>query len=236
MIRGASVIGREHVRLAKNNQDAWASAEHRGSQVVVVCDGCSSEKSSEVGAQLGARWLANWVAGAVGTGEGARIDEPLALRATGAMAEWVRRVAKSFEGDFDQAVSQYLLFTFLCAVTHQGRSLVFGVGDGVILIDDQLIGLDSGPENAPNYLAYRVLWGRGASRVATLAPQVHFVGEARSRLVVMTDGFESVAEKVPELVSKVSANPLGLQRKLNVFSEVERLNDDATVAALFLEA
>lgn len=226
MIRGASVIGREHVRLARNNQDAWGFAEHQGASAIVVTDGCSSEKNSEVGAQLAARWLSQWVAQ---HGASEALNDDFAVRATKAMTAWLYRLAGSFEGELVNAVQQHLLFTFLCAVTFNGRSLVFGIGDGVVVIDDDIIRLDSGPENAPNYIAYRLLEGRAPE------VQVHFVGEAK-RLSVMTDGFEACAHKVTELISNLGGNPLGLQRKLNVFSETERLSDDATIATLLLEA
>jgi len=225
MIRGASVIGREHQRLARNNQDAWACGEHRGARAIVVTDGCSSEKCSEVGAQLASRWLAHWVA--VHAAD-AVLDEEFAHRATRAMTAWLHRLASSFEGDLIEATQRYLLFTFLCAVTREGRSLVFGIGDGAVLIDDSVLRLDSGPDNAPNYIAYRLL---NSAQSGGPEAQVHFIGVA-SRLAVMTDGLEANASQVPELLANLGVNPLGFQRRLNVFSETERLGDDATIAAM----
>lgn len=226
MIRGASVIGREHVRLGRNNQDAWACAEHHGARTIVVADGCSSEPSSEVGAQLASRWLARWVAE---HSIGRALEAQLAIDATRAMTAWLYRLAGSFEGDVPGSIQQYLLFTVLCATSFGGRTLVFGIGDGVVQVDERLMLLDSGPENTPSYMAYRLT---GAT---VPQPQIHFVGKAR-RVTLMTDGLEPVAHRVSGLLADLGANPRGLQRRLNVFSEAERLSDDATIATFSMEA
>ncbi len=226
MIRGASVIGREHVRLGRNNQDAWASAEHRRAQTIVVADGCSSETNSEVGAQLASRWLARWVAQ---HSADQALDAQLALDATRALTAWLYRLASSLDGDEASVIQHYLLFTVLCATSFGDSTLVFGIGDGVVQVDERLILLDSGPENAPSYIAYRLT---GATRPE---PQIHFIGTAR-QVTLMTDGLEPVAHRATTLLSELGANPRALQRRLNVFSETERLLDDATIATLAVEA
>ncbi len=228
MIRGASVIGREHVRLGRNNQDAWACAERGAVRAAVVTDGCSSEKSSEVGAQLAARWLANWV-----TEHAApeAVGPDLATRATHALTAWLYRLAGTFDGEFVDAVQRHLLFTFLCAVSSEHRSLVFGVGDGVVVVDDDVVRLDSGDDNAPNYVAYRLLSGPKSD---LLEPRVHFWGDAHARIAVLTDGFVSLPTGTVQSFCDLgdSTNPLSLQRRLNVLAEAERLGDDATAAVV----
>ena len=56
-VAAASVTGRDHQRVGRNNQDAWAV--HCGSRalIAVVADGCGSAPHSEAGARLGARLL-----------------------------------------------------------------------------------------------------------------------------------------------------------------------------------
>ena len=49
-------IGREHVRIGRNNQDGVFTSP----QVAVVTDGCSSQPQSEVGAQLGMHRSVVW--------------------------------------------------------------------------------------------------------------------------------------------------------------------------------
>jgi hypothetical protein len=223
-LAGASLIGREHVRIGRNNQDGFALSRRGGVTVGVVTDGCSSQPRSEVGAQLSARFLASWVAVHA---EGPSLPE----RATDALCAWLYRAVSELDADptsFTSVVETYFLHTFLCAVRAGDDALVFGIGDGAVLIDDTLLRLDAGPDNAPPYVAYRLLTGRRPE------PQVHFTGRAR-RLAVMTDGFEPVTDaQVRELAAGEGLwrNARTLQRRLNVLGEAEKLSDDATLVVL----
>ena len=54
-IAGGTVLGREHLRLGKNNQDAFAfKVVDDYAIMAIVCDGCSAGAHTEVGAKLGA--------------------------------------------------------------------------------------------------------------------------------------------------------------------------------------
>jgi len=57
-IVGGSIIGNEHVRLSRNNQDAWVVRQDEDRAVATVSDGCGSGRFSEVGARVGANLLA----------------------------------------------------------------------------------------------------------------------------------------------------------------------------------
>ncbi|MEW5739862.1 MAG: protein phosphatase 2C domain-containing protein [Myxococcota bacterium] len=226
-LASASLIGREHVRTNRNNQDGHALSSRAGVVVGVVTDGCSSQPSSEVGAQLAARFLANWVAAN---------PIPLAdlpLRATEALCAWMYRTAWALNetpATFPELLQRYFLFTFLCAAQVRGESVVFGLGDGGVLVDEQVIRLDAGPDNAPPYAAYRLLSDRRPE------PQVHFHGRA-SRVAVLTDGFDALLARDPDRVKSLFAdglwrNAFTLQRRLNVLGEAEKLSDDATLVVL----
>lgn len=227
---GASLIGREHVRLGRNNQDGFALARRGQAIAGVVTDGCSSSPRSEVGAQLSARFLAGWVATHAA---GAPLTEDLARSATDALCAWMYRAVSTLDGDptaFVEMVETYFLHTFLCGVQIAGDSLVFGIGDGAVLVDDALTRLDAGPENAPPYAAYRLLTGRRPE------PQVHFFGRAR-RVVLMTDGFDALLEKEPSrlaslLDGELFRNTRTLQRRLNVLGEAAPPADDATLVVM----
>lgn len=56
-LASASVCGKDHQRVGRNNQDAVAVERGERHLVLVVSDGCGSSPGSEVGAQLGARLL-----------------------------------------------------------------------------------------------------------------------------------------------------------------------------------
>jgi len=90
-----------------------------------------------------------------------------------------------------------------------------------------VIRLDSGPDNAPNYCAYR-LFERPND------PELHFLGED-ARVALMSDGLNTLDPvRLRALVNPegLSRNPLTLQRRLNVLAETERFTDDATLAVL----
>ncbi|MGV3620103.1 MAG: protein phosphatase 2C domain-containing protein [Archangium sp.] len=214
----ATHVGRDHVRVGRNNQDGAFASEN----VVVVTDGCGSQPQSEVGAQLGARFLGEWLCSAA-------FDESLPSRAVDALVKWIDVVSLSLQSgervrERGEHLEPFFLFTFLAAVRRDDEFIVFGMGDGVVSVDSDLLTLDSGDDNAPNYCAYRLTSSSPPSVVT------HFTGRA-SRVALMTDGLSGVA--AGELWSPgLARNPFTLQRRLNVLAARERLHDDATIAIL----
>lgn len=224
----ASVVGRDHARLFRNNQDGVAARLDGGVAVAVVTDGCGSGASSEVGARLGARYLAQVIpplAREVGVGP------VLAERACAALVEWMRSVVQPF-APLAATVQDQWLFTVLCAVMDAEKALVFGVGDGAWAADGVGVLLDAGLANAPDYLGYQLVpdavekgtvplsgWKGGLSPF----PVVHFVGAATT-LLIATDGLTDLSVDEPLLWK----NPFALERKLRVRAG----HDDATVAIL----
>ncbi len=222
---GASRVGREHLRVGKNNQDGFSLRAEGRRAVAVVTDGCGSQAHSEVGALLGAQFLAGHLWRAPLTSE-------LAEGATLALGDFLSRLVSEVGGaSTAEVLERHFLFTFLAAVKEGPRAMVFGVGDGAVIVDGVLRQLDPGPDNAPAYCAYR-LTGQGDPR-----PQLHFEGDA-AVVAVMTDGFDGLlrqdSERVTGLFEGASEwrNPLTLQRRLNVLSDTERVSDDATLVVL----
>jgi hypothetical protein len=215
----ATHIGRDHLRIGRNNQDGVFTS----SRVAVVTDGCSSQPQSEVGAQLGARFLGQWLS------TQAELSADLPQRATDALSGYLYQSVLALGPEVEALLERYFLFTFLAAVRIGERGMIFGLGDGAFLVDDELVRIDSGPDNAPPYCAYRLT--TSGSRPEA---QLHFFGTAK-RLAVMTDGFAHLEQ--PRLLglmeeSALHRNPLTLQRRLNVLAETERFTDDATIALL----
>ena len=211
----ATHIGREHLRIGRNNQDGVFTA----SRVAVVTDGCSSQPQSEVGAQLGARFLGQWLS------KQSELSADLPEQATDALTSYLYQSVLALGPEVDAMLERYFLFTYLAAIRIGDRGMIFGLGDGAFLVDDELVKIDSGPENAPPYCAYRLT--TSGSRPEA---QTHFIGEAK-RFAVMTDGLNQLTtERVKELTAELNPNPLTLQRRLNVLAEKERFADDATIA------
>ena len=122
-----SVVGREHVRVHKNNQDGYAIAGDGQIIVAAVTDGCGSSKYSEVGARLAAAWLARCATTyAVGAGPEERAE---ALGA--ALLDFIGAVAFQMSPGgmpIDDLLHHYFLFTYLCCVMTGLETWVVGLG------------------------------------------------------------------------------------------------------------
>ncbi len=223
-----SVTGRDHRRAERDGQDGHAVVVTDDLLAVVVTDGCSSGRASEIGARVGAAWLATLIE-----------QRFRSLGATDAAGEVVRELlgrlavlARSLDasGEVKAArVDEALLFGFLAIVVTAETTIVFGIGDGIVLAGGELTVLDPGPENAPPYVAYGLLGAR-------LEPRIHFVGPtAKVDLVaVATDGLIPLGGALAELAAdaRYARNPSLLRKRLVVLSDRGTFSDDATVAVI----
>ena len=244
-----SVIGREHARVGRNNQDAAVARRRPDAIAAVVADGCSSGRFSEIGARLGATFLAEHLAAT-------RPEDAAGLDAS---ARALRAFLRSLSLDLLQrdpaglaaAVHDHLLFTVLGAVVTPARALVFGVGDGVFSLNGEATVIDPGPDNAPPYIGYDLLPSReaGGERAGT-AFTVHLdVPTAKVQtLLVGTDGLVDLMQRAHEPLKNgepqgglaqfevddaLFKSPLLLQKRLVVIGEANRrLRDDTTVIVL----
>ncbi|MBS2019087.1 MAG: protein phosphatase 2C domain-containing protein [Deltaproteobacteria bacterium] len=226
-VAAGSVTGQAHRLVDRDGQDGHATVATGAVQAAIVTDGCSSGRTSEVGARIGAAWLAAIIARRFAP----RMDDPReAADATCAeLAERLELLARSMsaEGDLEATtIGEALLFGFLAAVVTREHAIVFGIGDGSVLANDEVLVIDPGPDNAPPYPAYALLGARVPARV-------HFVGRAADVRVlgVATDGLVP-ALHLRELAwtRKLSTNPSLLGKRLRVLAREHRFGDDATVA------
>ncbi|MCE9671740.1 protein phosphatase 2C domain-containing protein [Myxococcus stipitatus] len=148
----ASVQGREHARVGRNNQDALCVLGGEQGLVAVVADGCGSQARSELGAQLGARRLA-WAA-LERLARGARVDEDSFLPG---LREDVLGLLDGLRSDLGREVLSDCLFTLVGAVVTPEQTLVFSAGDGVWALNGEIHPLGPFPGNAPPYLTYALL-------------------------------------------------------------------------------
>ncbi|MDC0741858.1 protein phosphatase 2C domain-containing protein [Polyangium mundeleinium] len=152
-VAAGSVTGRSHVLAGKPNQDAFAFRSAECGIVGVVCDGCGSGAHNEIGAAIGARILASQVlremeAGAA-IGEEAtfeRVRERLLLALASAAQDMGIAHARG--------VAEFFLFTVLGVAISAERAVVFGAGDGIFAVGDEVVRLGPFPGNAPPYLGY----------------------------------------------------------------------------------
>ncbi|MDJ0897902.1 MAG: protein phosphatase 2C domain-containing protein [Xenococcus sp. MO_188.B8] len=154
-----SVRGREHLRLERNNQDAYAILRNEQYTVAVVCDGCGSGQYSEVGAQIGARLTIESLTRALSSqsSKGNPISSDRLLEQVRQdLLRQIDNLAQAMGGNWLQTLKDYFLFTIVGVVITSTDILVFSLGDGVIIINGKEIDLGSFPGNAPPYLAYEL--------------------------------------------------------------------------------
>jgi hypothetical protein len=246
----ASVVGRDHLKLGKNNQDALAHWSHGDLFCAVVADGCGSSAHSETGAQLGARLLCNALALKLGRGErfehASQVLEELRLE----MLARLRPIALALAGSDDPrtlagAVRDHLLFTLVGAVLGPFGTLLFSIGDGALALEAPanrtIESLPLGPfaGNEPPYLGYALLHERAHGFAdQALRFQIAAQRDTACALALGTDGaLELFAGSPPVLLLNDPAlfnNPDALRRKLWLLaqgksSDAPALRDDTTL-------
>ena len=225
-----SVTGRDHRRAERDGQDGHAVVVTSDVVAVVVTDGCSSGRSSEIGARVGAAWLAALIerhfcaAVAIGAEQAEAVVEELVAR--------LEVLARSLDagGDVKAArVDEALLFGFLAVVVTPATTIVFGIGDGIVLADGKLTVLDPGPLNAPPYVAYGLLGARVAPRIHFACPTEHL-----DLVAVATDGLIPAGDALADIAGdpRYAKNPSLLRKRLVVLSDRGTFSDDATVAVV----
>jgi hypothetical protein len=153
-LAAGSTIGREHLRLGKNNQDAYHWVSMESATITVVCDGCGSGNHSEVGAKIGARLLVeailrNLPQNGLSTDFWQQVHQDL-LHSLG-------MIAASLGGEIVQVVKEYLLFTIVGALITPLETVLFAIGDGVFALNGEVMTIPPFPNNAPPYLAYGLI-------------------------------------------------------------------------------
>jgi hypothetical protein len=230
-IAGGTVTGREHVTIGRNNQDAFCWSATPEATVAVVADGCGSGRYSEVGAQLGARLLTEAArAGARRFGdeepavvlEGIRVDLLARLRA----------LAVAMGGSYREVVGEYLLFTLQAFVIGPRRTLVFGIGDGVVAWNGQHRAL-AAVDNAPAYLGYGLLDDPGSESGFHFDVHAVLATTEVESLLVGTDGMGE-APSMAEFWSddRYYANPYNVGRRFVQWNRAHKpglLPDDTTL-------
>lgn len=228
LITSGTVLGGEHARLARNNQDAIGLSVAGETICGVVADGCSEGRASEVGANLAAHWLAAWGPRyARASGFEPRRFAPALARGLIRHLEPLARSLSATPGVDPAVVQELFLFTFLMVVMTDQRTTIFGVGDGVFSVDGATTVLDAGPGNAPPYLGYRLLAGCAGG---AHDPAIHFDGatQALGAMLIATDGAADL--DLPALLRDDSflRNRTLLHKRLRVLAKERRLDDDTT--------
>ncbi|UBF26619.1 protein phosphatase 2C domain-containing protein [Kovacikia minuta CCNUW1] len=193
-IAAGSVIGKEHSRVGKNNQDAYCYRSLSAGVVAVVCDGCSSGTHSEVGAKLGAPIVADVICEQLtDSGSPALYAEAFWEQVRQSSLVQLDKLLNLLGGDRVCTVRDYLLFTVVGVVLAPTETVLFAIGDGVIALNDEVISLPSFLNNAPPYLSYGLISSAVAGLTSEdLKIQVHHRVPTRSvqSILIGTDGVQ----------------------------------------------
>jgi len=220
----ASVSGRDHRRIDRPCQDAFAIRRAGLVTVAVVSDGCGSGAHSELGARLGANVLATALAASLAAGASVHDPAPWDAACDAVLAR-LADLAPVLGAELGDAIREHLLFTLVAAAVTPDGAAILAIGDGVVIVDGVVQVLDAGPDNAPPYLAYELL-GRAPERLRIAAPGAR-------ELVLATDGAVPIVGDLAALDDRTFANRDMLRRRLAIAGRVPGLLlDDTTVVAI----
>lgn len=164
----ATVIGRDHTRLGRPNQDAYTIVTRSSDSltVAVVADGCGESDHSEVGAQLGARLVANIILENASSAF-SRLspqDQSTHLESEvfwdrvrqDAVAE-LRVIVRELGSSMTETVSTFFLFTLVGVLITPQTAIFFSFGDGVLYVNGIMFPLGPFASNAPPYIGYDIV-------------------------------------------------------------------------------
>lgn len=274
-LAGGSIPGGDHLQrgnllIGKNNQDAFATYPvitgkplESDLLVAVVADGCGSKPASEVGSSLGSQLLVaslvkqwnrfahlgsqDFEQGLAHTLEASRQDVIANLR--------ILASAMQGEGSFSQTVNDHFLFTLVGGIVTPFGAGFFSIGDGVIVVNGEMIQIGPFPGNEPPYIAYALYASRWTD--AEIRFKVHRIIKAEDfeSFLLGTDGAgdlanasETIIPGTEEEIGPLSQfwtgkfNKTGIRRKLarinsttnkvldgRLVTEKARLPDDTTL-------
>ncbi len=224
-VSGGSVPGTEHTKPGKpgwtNNQDAMSWRRTDNCLVAVVCDGCGSGLHTEVGSNIAVQLLVEALANA-----GERyVEKVLAQPDTRIEVDWERVktlvlgqitvLASAMGGSFTQVINDYFLFTMVGAVITPWNTFLFSVGDGVFVVNGEVMKLGPFPDNAPPYLAYNLtgstLTGTNPKLLEIRIDRVIQTSELQS-LLLGTDGVLDLIDAANEMIPHREDTVGGIQK------------------------
>lgn len=226
-----TVIGTEHRRTGRNNQDGYHIAANGYVISAAVSDGCSSSASSEVGAKLLSRFVAEEALKLIKyecVVKGSEIVDCLEERTI----DYVRKIL-SMHQDPGSALDEMFLATIVGVIMNDYFTTIYTIGDGAYSLNGVVEVIDE--NNAPNYLAYKVLPGNYKVDESKINFQIRkevFTDEVES-VVIATDGAVELEAKAESALlvlgkqeriggldqfekdSRYLKNPSLLQKRLN---------------------
>jgi len=190
-----SVVGKNHLQLGRNNQDAYFLYRGQNVSIAVVADGCGSSPHSEFGAQLGVRLSMQTLLASYPLLDNHHPPPPewwslVTGRIVASLQVTIRNL--SVDESLMELVRDYLLFTLVGVVVDAEYTTFFAAGDGVVLVNDEVHKLEAAG-NAPAYIGYLALPSPPPMSLG-LRPIVSLPTNELQRFAVATDGAADLLE------------------------------------------
>lgn len=239
-MKSGIVTGRGHIVYGINCQDSLQTTmfEHDGQKFYagIVTDGCGEGTRSETGAHLATSFLIKRIEELVK--EGVTIKK-IPQRLFDDLIEFLRSIVNNFlTGPTPQVtavrfIKEHLLFTVLGFVIGPKETIIFAVGDGVVVMNDMVDLRDQ--KNMPTYPAYHLVDEKFLKQQRTPLPKKFDVYEIKTkklaRLAVGTDAWEEELAMLLSMWGDTAGK--SLQRTMNLLSNKEkRFKDDAAIIAV----
>lgn len=230
-----TIVGTEHLRLKKNNQDSFALRKTfirwNPAVIGIVCDGCGSQPDSEVGAKLAAPLLAQAIDSYGNICGLEDFEHILNLVEADVLAD-LRKLSgciSSPETGWTKSVSRYFLFTIIGFVITPEKTWIFSLGDSVYDLNNKFH-IKTYEGNAPPYLGYRLVRSKFENLTLTIDECLP-TAEVQS-LLIGSDGVAQLAEIAEQSIPGKEQ----LVGPLNQFWEEDRYfkNPDMIRRKLFL--
>ncbi len=207
-IASGSVIGKSHVRLHRNNQDAYAHLKFSEEAYAVVCDGCGSGMCSEVGAQLGCELVLNelksdYVTEWLNDTEWNDLDEVLEMVKNN-IVEKIGNISIMMGDYLPNAIKHFFLFTVIIAIAGKKKTFIASIGDGFYAVNGETKQIGPFESNAPPYISYNVIPDAVDPNVIKHSAnfKIHCLMESSDvqSIMIGTDGVEDIIKNESNLI------------------------------------
>lgn len=211
---GGSTIGRDHRLVGRNNQDAWTILQDDELTIGVVADGCGSGAFSEVGSRLGIRIFAETIRDSYFDGSTREVNWPRVQQHTLSQFDML---ARSMGDSYRKVIEEHFLFTLIGFVIDARQAIFFALGDGTIIINDEVIELGPFPGNAPPYLGYGLI-----KELVTVDPALLNVAVVATLPIDALESFLLATDGVDDFVAREEMMVPGHNEQVGPLSQFYR--------------
>lgn len=234
------ITGRQHLIYGINCQDSLATKTFQHQKdtyyIGVVTDGCGEGARSEVGAHLASSFLLRQMESMI---RHQTLAQDIPGRLFADSLEYLETVISGFTGQDDAPaervafIKDHLLFTVLGFYVTPSTTIIYALGDGVVLLNDLVDIRDE--QNHPNYIAYHLVGQDFLSPDRSPLPNKFDLYQIpTSQLFRLAVGTDAWGDELGVLFSIFNDRlSKSVQRTMNLLSKKEhKFKDDAAIVML----